>query len=79
MRSLISPTAAGDWFSAAIPSDGNPYGVADGLIFSFPLRADGEGGIQIVEGLELSDYARQKIQESEAELISEREAISDLL
>ena len=66
MRSLISPTAAEDWFSAAISSAGNPYGVADGLIYSFPLRANGEGGVQIVEDLELSAYARQKIRASEA-------------
>ncbi len=79
MRSLTKPTAAGDWFSVAIPSDGNPYDVADGLIFSFPMRADDQGCIQIVEGLELSDYALKKIRASEAELISEREAISDLL
>jgi len=79
MRSLIKPTPAGDWFSAAIPSEGNPYGIEEGLIFSFPLRVEKAGRVQIVAGLQLSDYALQKIQASEAELISEREAISDLL
>ncbi len=79
IRSLITPTLSGDWFSAAIASDGNPYGVAEGLIYSFPLRSDGIGSVKIVEGLELSDYARGKIKASEAELNSEREAISDLL
>ena len=79
MRSLIKPTPAGDWFSAAIPSEGNPYGIEEGLIFSFPLRVDKAGRVQIVAGLQLSDYALQKIRASEAELISEREAISDLL
>lgn len=79
IRSLINPSPAGDWFSAAIPSEGNPYGVADGLIYSFPLRRNGDGGISVVEGLELSEYALAKIKASEAELLSEREAIQHLL
>ncbi len=79
IRSLTQPTPENDWFSAAIPSEGNPYGVADGLIYSFPLRRDAAGNIAIVEGLELSDYAMGKIKDSEAELLSEREAIDDLL
>jgi len=79
IRSLINPTPAGDWFSAAISSEGNPYSVADGLIYSFPLRTDGNGKISIVEDLEISEYARDKIKDSEAELFSEREAIQDLL
>ena len=79
IRSLITPTAEGDWFSAAIPSDGNPYGVADGLMFSFPLRTDGKGNIEIVPGLEISDFAREKIKATEDELLSERETISDMI
>ena len=79
MRSLTNPTSDGDWFSAAIPSEGNPYGVADGLIYSFPLRTAADGKVSIVSGLELSEYARRKIKESEAELLSERAAIEDLL
>ncbi|MDE2819824.1 MAG: malate dehydrogenase [Chloroflexota bacterium] len=79
IRSLIYPTAEGDWFSAAIPSEGNSYGVADGLIYSFPLRSDGMGRFEPVTGLALSEYALGKIRETEAELKSEREAISDLL
>ena len=79
IRSLIHTTENGDWFSAAIPSDGNPYGVEANLIYSFPLRTDGAGNVEMVGGLELSDYARGKIRESEDELKSEREAIRDLL
>lgn len=79
VRSLITPTPDGDWFSAAIPSEGNPYGVADGLIYSFPLRTDGKGGYEIVSGLELSDYAKGKVKASEEELVEEREAVTDLL
>ena len=79
IRSLINPTAAGDFISAGIPSEGNPYGVAEGLIYSFPLRSAGDGSAEIVSGLELSSYARGKIKATEAELLSEREAIADLL
>ena len=79
IRSLINPTPEGDWFSAAIPSGGNPYGVASGLIYSFPLRTAGDGSVSIVDGLELSEYAKNKIKASEAELLAEREAIQDLL
>lgn len=79
IRSLITPTPAGDWFSAAIPSEGNPYGIADGLIYSFPLRTDGKGKVEIVEGLQLSDYARAKAKVTEDELLDERTAIADLL
>ncbi len=78
IRSVITPTAEGDWFSAAIYSAGNPYGIDENLMYSFPLRSDGKN-ISIVEGLDLSDYAVDKAKASEAELQEEREAIADLL
>ena len=79
IRSLIQPTPPGHWFSAGIPSEGNPYGIQDGLIYSFPLRRNGDESVEIVGGLALSDYALGKIRATEAELLQEREAISDLL
>ncbi|MCY4061349.1 MAG: malate dehydrogenase [Chloroflexi bacterium] len=79
IRSLIKATPQDDWFSAAIPSDGNPYRVADGLIYSFPLRTTNDGTVSTVAGLDLSNYALGKIKNSEAELLSEREAIQNLL
>lgn len=79
IRSLINPTADGDFISAGIPSEGNPYDVAEGLIFSFPLTSAGNRAAQIVLGLQLSRYARGKIQATEAELLVERTAIADLL
>ncbi|GAB4522245.1 MAG: malate dehydrogenase [Anaerolineae bacterium] len=79
IRSLITPTPEGDWFSAAIPSEGNPYGIAEGLIYSFPLRTDGNGGYEIVSGLELSDYAKGKAKVTENELLEERADVSNLL
>ncbi|MFP5310250.1 MAG: malate dehydrogenase [Actinomycetes bacterium] len=72
------PTADGDWVSMAVPSDGS-YGVPEGLISGFPVRTDGKGTYEIVEGIELSDYARGKLQTSVDELTEEREAVSEML
>jgi len=79
IRSLTQPTAPGDWFSVAIPSAGNPYGIAEGLVYSFPVVQGPDGDVHIVAGLELSDYARERIRLSESELLEERDAIAHLL
>lgn len=79
IRSLINPTPEGDWFSAGVASEGNPCGIGDNLIYSFPLRTDGQGGFEIVSGLELTDYAVGKLKASEEELVDERSAVTDLL
>lgn len=79
IRSLITPTPEGDWFSAAVYSAGNPYGIDENLFYSFPLRSTGNGDYEIVSGLELSEYALGKAKASEAELQEEREAVTDLL
>ncbi|HEX2026764.1 MAG TPA: malate dehydrogenase [Nitriliruptorales bacterium] len=73
-----SPTPDGDWVSMAVPSDGS-YGVDDGLVCSFPVRTDGKGNHEVVHGLHLSPYARERIERSVAELREEREVIADLL
>ncbi|MDP8927319.1 MAG: malate dehydrogenase [Actinomycetota bacterium] len=72
------PTPDGDWVSMAVPSDGS-YDVPEGLISSFPVRTDGKGNYQIVQDLELSESAREKIQISVRELREEREVVADLL
>lgn len=71
-------TKAGDFVSMAIPSKGH-YGVAEGLIFSFPVTCDGKGNYAVVEGLELNEFSSAKIKATEAELLSEREVVKDLL
>lgn len=78
IRDWYTVTPEGQWRSMAVPSTG-AYGVEEGLIFSFPVRCDGKGGYEIVEGIELNDFAREKIKETEAELKSEREVVADLL
>jgi malate dehydrogenase len=69
-------TPEGDWVSMAIPSDGS-YGVPEGLISSFPVTTAG-GEYTIVQGLELSDFSRARIDASAAELAEERDAIRAL-
>jgi malate dehydrogenase len=73
-----TPTAEGDWVSMAVVSDGS-YGVPEGLISGFPVTTDGAGNYEIVQGLELSDLARAKLDATVAELEEERAAVADLL
>jgi len=75
---INAPTPEGDWFSTAIPSDGS-YGIPEGLIFSFPLRSKGDGDYEIVQGLELNDFSKGKIQATREELEMERDAVKEML
>lgn len=72
-RDWVSGTPEGDWVSMGVPSDGS-YGVPEGLISSFPCVVRG-GQWQIVQGLEVDDYSRIKIDASVAELEEERAAV----
>jgi malate dehydrogenase len=78
VRSLVNPTPQGDWFSAAVVSDGS-YGVAKGLVSSFPLRSKGDGGYEIVKNVPLNDLAKAKLAATVAELEKERDLVKDLL
>jgi malate dehydrogenase len=69
-------TPGDDWVSMAVPSDGS-YGVEDGLICGFPCKCRG-GEYSIVEGLEIDDFSRQRIDASVAELREERDTVSGL-
>jgi malate dehydrogenase len=75
---VITPTEKGNWFSAAILSDGS-YGVNQGLIFSYPLRSSGNGDYEVVQGIELDEFSQQKIQATREELAMEREAVKEML
>jgi malate dehydrogenase len=66
----------GDWVSMANPSDGS-YGVPEGLISSFPVTCSG-GEYSIVQGLDLDDFSRGRIDASVAELAEERDAVAEL-
>ena len=78
VRSLVSPTPEGDWFSVAVPSGGQ-YGIDEGLIASMPVRADGEGNWSVVEGLDIDEFSAKKIEASVQELREERAAVGDLI
>ncbi|MCB0154399.1 MAG: malate dehydrogenase [Anaerolineae bacterium] len=78
VRSMVTPTPPGHWFSAATYSDGS-YGVEPGIYSSFPITTDGKGKYEIVQGLAMSDWAKGLVQASVDELKSEKEVISDLL
>jgi malate dehydrogenase len=76
MRTWALGTPDGDWVSMAVPSDGS-YGVPEGLISSFPCVCS-DGTYSIVQGLEIDDYSRGKIDATAAELADERQAVRDL-
>ena len=78
VKAVDNKTEEGDWFSAAVPSDGS-YGIPEDLIFGFPLTSNGQGKVDIVQGIELNDFAQTKIKITTDELLSEKEAVKDLL
>ena len=78
VKAVENVTPENDSFSAAIASDGS-YGVPEGLIFGYPLRTTAPGKVEIIQGLELNDFAKSKIKITTEELLSEKEAVSDLL
>jgi malate dehydrogenase len=77
VKSINTPTAAGDSFSAAVCSDGS-YGVDQGLISSFPLTSDGNSW-SVVTGQEHNEFGAEKLAATIAELRSERDMVRDLL
>ncbi|MGE2719011.1 malate dehydrogenase [Mycolicibacterium celeriflavum] len=75
-RDWLLGTPADDWVSMAVVSDGS-YGVPEGLISSFPVTTK-DGNWSIVQGLEIDDFSRGRIDKSTAELADERKAVTDL-
>jgi malate dehydrogenase len=75
-RDWLAGTAEGSWTSMAVPSDGS-YGVPEGIISSFPVTTSG-GSIEIVQGLDINDFSRSRIDASAAELQEERTAVTEL-
>ena len=75
-RDWLAGTAEGDWVSMAVPSDGS-YDVPEGLISSFPVTVSG-GSYTIVPGLEIDAFSRGRIDASTAELVDERDAVTEL-
>lgn len=78
LKEIHFPVKKNHWFSSAIDSTGNPYGIADGLIFSFPCEKKENGVISIVPKLDLTDFLHTKLKITEKELLAERDLIRPL-
>ncbi|KQV18395.1 MULTISPECIES: malate dehydrogenase [unclassified Kitasatospora] len=76
VHTWVNGTAEGDWTSMGIVSDGS-YGVEEGIISSFPVTTK-DGKFEIVQGLEISDFSRARIDASVGELVEERDAVKEL-
>ena len=77
MHDWVGSTPADDWVSMGIRADGS-YGIKEGVIYSYPVRCS-NGNYEIVQGLGISDFSRERMDATEAELREERAAIEDLL
>ena len=77
MRDWVRGTTAGDWTSMAVPGDGS-YGIPEGLVYSFPVTID-NGAYRIVQGLDVDEFSRGRMDATRAELEEERDAVKDLL
>ncbi len=75
-RDWLHGSAEGDWVSMAVRSDGS-YGVPEGLVYSFPVTTR-DGDWEVVQGLEIDDFSRGRMDATAAELEDERKAVSDL-
>jgi malate dehydrogenase len=76
VRDWALGTPGEDWVSMAVPSDGS-YGVDEGLISGFPCRCS-DGEWSVVEGLEIDDFSRQRIDATVDELRGERDSVKEL-
>ena len=77
VRDWALGTPDGDWVSMAVPADGS-YGIEPGIVYSYPVRCKG-GDYEVVQGLDINDFSRARMDETEKELREERAAIEELL
>ena len=77
VRDWALGTPDGDWVSMAVPADGS-YGIEPGVVYSYPVRCSG-GDYEIVQGLDINDFSRGRMDETAKELREERAAIEELL
>ena len=77
VRDWALGTADGDWTSMAIPSDGS-YGIAPGIVYSYPVTCK-NGQYEIVQGLDIDDFSRARMDATDKELREERDGVADLL
>jgi malate dehydrogenase len=77
VRNWAQGTPEGDWVSMSVPADGS-YGIKPGVIYSYPCVCE-NGDYRIVQGLEIDEFSRERMDATEAELLEERAAVADLL
>jgi malate dehydrogenase len=77
MRNWTLGTEGDDWVSMAVLSDGS-YGIAKDIVYSFPMKCK-NGAYEIVQGLNISDFSRERMQATEKELLEEKDAIKELI
>ncbi|MCG8456711.1 MAG: malate dehydrogenase [Holophagales bacterium] len=77
VRDWVHGTPDGDWVSMAVPGDGS-YGIEEGVMYSYPVTCS-DGGYEIVQGLEISPFSRERMDATNTELREEREAVEELL
>lgn len=77
VRNWALGTPEGDWVSMSVPADGS-YGIEPGIIYSYPCICE-NGDYRIVQGLEIDEFSRERMEATEAELREERAAVEDLL
>ena len=75
-RDWLKGSPQGDWVSMAVVSDGS-YGIPEGLVYSYPVTTR-DGSWEVVQGLEIDDFSRGKMDATAAELVEERDAVKDL-
>ncbi|CAI0410840.1 unnamed protein product [Linum tenue] len=78
IKSLVTPTPEGDWFSSGVYTTGNPYGIAEDIVFSMPCRSNGDGDYELVKEIQFDDYLRSRIAKTEAELLAEKRCVAHL-
>lgn len=79
VKSLVIPTPPGDWFSSGVYTTGNPYGIAEDLIFSMPCRSKGDGDYELATDVLINDFLRERIKKSEDELLAEKRCVAHLI
>lgn len=77
VRNWFEGSHQGDWLSMGIPSDGS-YGIPEGVIYSYPVVCHG-GQYEIVQGLAINEFSRQRMDVTHKELLEERDGVNDLL
>ena len=77
VRDWALGTAGDDWVSMAVAADGS-YGIAEGVVYSYPVRCLGGGRYEIVQGLDIDDFSRKRLDTTDAELREERGNVADL-